>query len=76
MVEHEFEQIVRAIITHLKSNGGTVSTCLELTFERVYKVTDLLIINIEIAVPRYAKLVTAFYVQAGKQQVNINSDNR
>ncbi len=60
MVQQEFQQVARAAKAHLKAYRSTVSTGLQLSFERVYKVANLFIIDVEFAVARVAELVATF----------------
>ena len=73
MIQQEFTQIVRALPGYLDSNGGTVSTCLQLTFQCPNQVTDLFVVDVQVAVSGDAKLVAAINVETWKQAVDIDS---
>ena len=44
-------------MTYLQSNRGTVTTGFQLTFKRTHKIADFFVVDIEVAVSGYPKLV-------------------
>jgi hypothetical protein len=45
-------------VTDLDADGSAISTRFELTFERAHEIADFFVINVEVTISRYAKLVT------------------
>ena len=57
-------------MSHLESYRGSVSTVGKLSLERMHEVVDFLIVNVQIAVSRNAKLIATVDTHAGEQFVD------
>ncbi len=76
MIEKKFAKVIRAFVTNFDANGGAVATCLKLSFKRSNEITDLFIINVQIAIARYAKLVATINIESGEQALYVYPNDR
>ncbi len=53
-------------MAYLESHRSAMATGFELTFKRMDEIADLLVIDVKIAVPRYAELVATINRESGE----------
>ena len=76
MIEQKLNQVVRTLVPNLYAYCGSVTTGLELSFQRAHQIADFFIINVQVAVSRNTKLIAAINLKPGKQFVHIDSNDR
>ena len=62
-------------MSNLDTNRCTIATRLELSFERANKITDFLVVDVQIAVTRDAKLIATINLQTRKQAVDVDTND-
>ena len=75
VIEQELLQVDWTLVAYFKPDCRSITTCLELAFERMHEVADFFFVKIKIAVARYTELVTAADVQAREQITHMHSNN-
>ena len=63
-------------MSDLDAHSRAVAAGLELALERADEIADLLLVDVEIAVTRNAKLVAAVDLEAREQAVDVDANNR
>ena len=67
VVQQKIPQVFRAFVTDFESNGRSMTARFQLTLKRKHQVTNFLVIDIQVAVASYTKLVAAVDTQTGEQ---------
>jgi len=76
VIEQELLQVFRTFVADFESHGRTIAAGFQLTFQCSYEVADLLIVDIQVAVSSYTKLVATIDREALKQLVDMHANNR
>ena len=66
-IEQKRGQVVRAVVRNFEANGRTIATGDQLALQCPHQVVDFFVVDVEIAVARYAKLIAAGDLHAGEQ---------
>ena len=76
MVQQKPGELLAAVLGDFQSHGGTVSAGSEFTLENACQIVHLFLVDVQVAVAGYAKLVATGDRQLRKQLVDELLDDR